>query len=394
MSVDTYTETTKIDKLLKKPTSHFQLSTTQLYNKILDNNEGVLTELGAVNASTGKYTGRSPKDKFFVSEPSYRDNIDWGEINQPIDEETFLKLYHKVLDYLDKKDELYVFKGYAGSDKDTMLKLTVINELAWHNLFAKNMFIRPESKEEALEKERIQNKKTITKQQEDYNHMVSTKDRKIDALKLFSKNHSEYVTDMRLIGIRERLVKEKRIRPEDMHIMANIFLPKDGFNNIERISHLVLTRTGLYIIDSQLLKGHVYNGISGGQFKDLPPMEQVFDTLDLDKSRPQTIVMDQNDDKCSLSFVNYSDQIEAIKQLAEDLQKHLGAKYTLTSILYFNPKNEGDVTISNYNQNSAVKVLVGAEQLDEFFNKFVFHGRIQYNVEDLQQMMDKIESFN
>ncbi|MBH4537544.1 NERD domain-containing protein [Staphylococcus aureus] len=250
------------------------------------------------------------------------------------------------------------------------------------------------SHEEALEKERIQNKKTITKQQEDYNHMVSTKDREIDALKLFSKNHSEYVTDMRLIGIRERLVKEKRIRPEDMHIMANIFLPKDGFNNIERISHLVLTRTGLYIIDSQLLKGHVYNGISGGQFKDLPPMEQVFDTLDLYKSRPQTIVMDQNDDKRSLSFVNYSDQIEAIKQLAEDLQKHLGAKYTPTSILYFNPKNEGDVTISNYNQNSAVKVLVGAEQLDEFFNKFVFHGRIQYNVEDLQQMMDKIESFN
>lgn len=67
MSVDTYTETTKIDKLLKKPTSHFQLSTTQLYNKILDNNEGVLTELGAVNASTGKYTGRSPKDKFLLS---------------------------------------------------------------------------------------------------------------------------------------------------------------------------------------------------------------------------------------------------------------------------------------------------------------------------------------
>ena len=43
-----------------------------------------------------------PKDKVSVSEPSYRDNIDWGEINQPIDEETFLKLYHKVLDYLDK----------------------------------------------------------------------------------------------------------------------------------------------------------------------------------------------------------------------------------------------------------------------------------------------------
>ncbi|MBW4835677.1 MAG: phosphoenolpyruvate carboxykinase (ATP) [Staphylococcaceae bacterium] len=149
MSVDTYTETIKIKNLLEKPSTQFQLSTTQLYNKILDNNEGKLTELGAVNASTGKYTGRSPKDKFIVTEPSYRDNVDWGDINQPIDEETFLKLYNKVLDYLGKKDELYVFNGYAGSDKDSRLKLTVINELSWHNLFAHNMFIRPESKDEA-----------------------------------------------------------------------------------------------------------------------------------------------------------------------------------------------------------------------------------------------------
>ncbi|WP_154895513.1 phosphoenolpyruvate carboxykinase (ATP) [Staphylococcus pasteuri] len=149
MSIDTYSETIKIKQLLEKPSTQFQLSTTQLYNKILDNNEGELTELGAINASTGNYTGRSPKDKFIVTEPSYRDNVDWGDVNQPIDEETFLKLYNKVLNYLGKKDELYVFNGYTGSDKDSRLKLTVINELAWHNLFAHNMFIRPESKEEA-----------------------------------------------------------------------------------------------------------------------------------------------------------------------------------------------------------------------------------------------------
>ncbi len=69
---------------------------------------------------------------------------------------------------------------------------------------------------------------------------------------------------MRLIGIRERLVKEKQI-DQKICTLWQISLPKDGFNNIERISHLVLTRTGLYIIDSQLLKGHVYNGISGGR---------------------------------------------------------------------------------------------------------------------------------
>lgn len=135
MSVDTYGETPKIKNYWKKK-ALFQLSTTQLYYKIMDNNEGELTELGAINASTGKYTGRSPKDKFIVTEPSYKDNIHWGDINQPIDEETFLNLYSKVLDYLDKRRTLR-FNGYAGSDKDTQLKLTVINELAWHNLLLK-----------------------------------------------------------------------------------------------------------------------------------------------------------------------------------------------------------------------------------------------------------------
>src|SRR5699024_10232867 len=149
MAVDTYTYTSKIESILDKQSSLFQLSTTQLYNKILNNGEGELTELGAINAKTGKYTGRSPKDKFIVNEPSYRDDIDWGNINQPIEEETFLKLYDKVLSHLNNKDELYVFNGYAGSDEDSQLKLTVINELAWHNLFAQNMFIRPSSKEEA-----------------------------------------------------------------------------------------------------------------------------------------------------------------------------------------------------------------------------------------------------
>lgn len=251
------------------------------------------------------------------------------------------------------------------------------------------------SHEEALEKERIENKKQVTKQKEEFEVTVNGKEREIDALKLFSKNKSEYVTDMRLIGIRDRLVKEKRIRREDMHIMANIFLPSNEFNNIQRISHLVLTRTGLYIIDSQLLKGHVYNGISGAQFQELPMLKQVFDTLDLNTQAPQTLVLDQHEDNHSkLSFINYSDQLSAIENLATDLQTELGLKYTPTSILYFNPKHDKDVTISNYAQSSSVKVLVGPEQLDEFFNKFVFHGRIQYNVDELQNIMDKIESFN
>jgi phosphoenolpyruvate carboxykinase (ATP) len=130
MAIDTYTYTSKLENIYNKTTSLFQLSTTELYYKMLENNEGELTELGAINARTGKYTGRSPKDKFIVTEPSYKDDIDWGNINQPIDETTFLNLYNKVLDYLNERDELYIFNGYAGSDEDSQLKLSVINELS------------------------------------------------------------------------------------------------------------------------------------------------------------------------------------------------------------------------------------------------------------------------
>ncbi|EKU50297.1 NERD domain-containing protein [Staphylococcus massiliensis] len=248
--------------------------------------------------------------------------------------------------------------------------------------------------EEALEKERIENKKTITKQKEDYEATVNSKDREIDALKLFSKNKSEYITDMRLLGIRERLVNEKRIRPEDMHIMANIFLPKQNFEDVSRISHLVLTRTGLYLIDSQLLKGHVYYGVNQSQFGKLPVMEQVFNTLDLEITAPHTIVLDQNDDKHSLSVVDYTTHITKVERLAETLKRELDLKYLPTTLLYFNPKYDGAVTISNFQETSHTRALVGPEQLNEYFNKFVFHGRIQYNVEELQEIMDKIESFN
>ncbi|GGB02382.1 phosphoenolpyruvate carboxykinase (ATP) [Macrococcus hajekii] len=142
--------TKQVNELLQKPSTLNQLSRTQLITEILDNNEGQLTEAGAVRTETGKYTGRSPKDRFIVREADTEDKIDWGKVNQPIEEEVFLKLTDKVLNYLNDKEKVYVFNGYAGASKSSQLKLRVINELAWHNMFAHTMFIRPETKEEGL----------------------------------------------------------------------------------------------------------------------------------------------------------------------------------------------------------------------------------------------------
>jgi phosphoenolpyruvate carboxykinase (ATP) len=139
-SVNTNNE---LNDLLNGQNVHIQLSVPQLVEKATSRGEAVLTSTGAVKAETGKYTGRSPKDKYTVEEDISKDKIDWGSVNQPISSDIFNSLYKKVINYLKTKEELFVFKGFAGADTESRLSIQVINEYAWHNLFAHQLFIRP-----------------------------------------------------------------------------------------------------------------------------------------------------------------------------------------------------------------------------------------------------------
>lgn len=123
------------------------LSVPLLVEKILSRNEGVLTATGAVRATTGKYTGRSPQDRFIVRDDISENTVDWGAVNQPIDEASFDKLYNKVINHLNEKNELFSFRGFAGADPKYRLSVEVINEYAWHNLFARQLFIVPTEEE-------------------------------------------------------------------------------------------------------------------------------------------------------------------------------------------------------------------------------------------------------
>ncbi|MDM5292819.1 phosphoenolpyruvate carboxykinase (ATP) [Peribacillus simplex] len=143
-SVDVSNE---LHQLLTGNNVQTQLSVPQLVEKVLSRNEGVLTSTGAVKAETGKYTGRSPKDKYIVEEASVKDKVDWGSVNRPISEDVFNKLYNKVVDYLKAKEEIFVFQGFAGADESSRLPIQVVNEYAWHNLFAHTLFIRPNEEE-------------------------------------------------------------------------------------------------------------------------------------------------------------------------------------------------------------------------------------------------------
>ncbi len=120
----------------------WNLTPPELYEEAIGNGEAILTRDYALRVLTGKYTGRSPEDKYIVDLPSIHDDIDWGEINQPVDEATFNRLYDKVTDYLSDK-KLYIKDCYAGAEPAHRLNVRVVSEAAYHGLFAHNMFIRP-----------------------------------------------------------------------------------------------------------------------------------------------------------------------------------------------------------------------------------------------------------
>lgn len=120
---------------------YWNSSTPALYEEAIRRREGHLAHLGPLVVRTGQHTGRSPKDKFVVREPSSAEHIWWGKVNQPMEQEQFDTLYLRLLAYLQGKD-LFVQDCFAGADSEYRLPIRIITETAWHSLFARNMFIQ------------------------------------------------------------------------------------------------------------------------------------------------------------------------------------------------------------------------------------------------------------
>jgi phosphoenolpyruvate carboxykinase (ATP) len=125
---------------------HWNPTTALLYTHALQRGEGALAEGGPLVVDTGRFTGRSPKDKFVVREPVSEERIWWGTVNQPLSEEHFEGLREKVVAHLDGQ-ELYVVDAFAGSDPAHRIAVRVVTGRAYHALFAKTMFIEPLNEE-------------------------------------------------------------------------------------------------------------------------------------------------------------------------------------------------------------------------------------------------------
>ena len=118
---------------------HWNLSPAVLYEIAIRRNEAILAAEGPLVARTGQHTGRSPQDKFTVKEPTTEQNIHWG-MNKAITEANFDSLHRDMMTYIQDK-ELYVLDAWGGADSAYRVPVRVVTEFAWHNLFARNMFI-------------------------------------------------------------------------------------------------------------------------------------------------------------------------------------------------------------------------------------------------------------
>ena len=126
---------------------YWNLPEEALYEEIVFRGEGTITKSGPVVVKTGKHTARAANDKFIVRESDSENNIWWGEYNRPYPPDKFNELFSRIQGYLQGRD-IFVQDCYGGSDPEYQMPVRIVTEYAWHSLFARNMFIKPQSSEE------------------------------------------------------------------------------------------------------------------------------------------------------------------------------------------------------------------------------------------------------
>ena len=123
------------------------LQVSALVQETIKQDLGLLSNTGALVINTGNFTGRSPKDRYIVKDKVTREIVDWNDINMPISSEVFDDLEQRILNYADTLEQVYVRDAYACSSRKYRINLKVFTEYPWQNLFAFNMFLRPDGED-------------------------------------------------------------------------------------------------------------------------------------------------------------------------------------------------------------------------------------------------------
>jgi len=130
------------EKDIKLGKVHRNLSPASLIELAIHRKEGKLSSTGALSVKTGKFTGRSPDDRYIVDDNVTHNTVEWGKVNHPLSETKFEKIFSRMKKQIEGK-EFFIFDGLVGADEEIRLPIRVITDKAWHSLFATQIFIRP-----------------------------------------------------------------------------------------------------------------------------------------------------------------------------------------------------------------------------------------------------------
>jgi len=203
---------------------HTNLGTAALVEHALANGEGRLAAHGPLVVDTGRFTGRSVKDKFVVRDEKTENTINWGKINQPMSAEHFANLKADFMEALKDKDSLYVADLFGGSQPEYRVNVRVITQLAWHSLFVRTLLVRPTEEELAsFEPEyTIINLPSFKADPERHGAKSDTMIAVSFTEKLILIANTEYSGEMKkgVFGLLNYLLPEQGVMP--MHCSANV----------------------------------------------------------------------------------------------------------------------------------------------------------------------------
>ncbi|HEX2792821.1 MAG TPA: phosphoenolpyruvate carboxykinase [Croceicoccus sp.] len=203
---------------------HANLGTAALVEHALENGEGRLSKYGALVVDTGRFTGRSVKDKFVVRDAMTETTINWGKINQPMSAEHFANLKADFMEALKGQDELYVADLFGGSQPEYRVNVRVITQMAWHSLFIRTLLVRPTAEEQAsfVPEFTIINLPSFKADPERHGSRSDTMIAVSFTEKLILIANTEYSGEMKkgVFGLLNYLLPEKGVMP--MHCSANV----------------------------------------------------------------------------------------------------------------------------------------------------------------------------
>ena len=125
---------------------HRNLAVPTLVELAIQRTDGILSTTGALAVRTGKFTGRSPDDRYIVDDNTTHNIVDWGKVNHQLPEEKFEAIYNRLRQHISGR-EFFIFDGFVGADPETKLPIRVMTDTVWHSIFANQIFIRPSNRE-------------------------------------------------------------------------------------------------------------------------------------------------------------------------------------------------------------------------------------------------------